>query len=406
MPLRLAIFDFDQTLSQAHVFKTLAGEDSSWKIPPPHAMTEIGQLVRIAELEASAEFCAQGGFVMSAFGGADRIARLQTFLRHLTGNGVECIICSRGLVGPVRKCLDICGLLQFFSRVYGNIASAYGFSQFDSHLPPNSPGNDGRYLGSADDSSWSSKQVLVSRCMQERGLQHNDAVFIDDHPAEIESVQGVCPTIQVQPPHGVGQREFDLLLRMLQNRTQSFSGSSFANSGGGSFAPVSMGPLDAANSFQHQPRQLSGMEGNYASFVSQPAAAPVGRNCDSAHRAALHGVPESFPSLLGSGGRFQSSGTLQASASSANCPDWIQQQSFSGQPDYLDLRSAAHIGDQRPNPGMQDSFVRTVPTFVDLGFAPKLSTMLEERENSVTDSEDTRPALERKKKKNHWCCSQ
>jgi len=216
MPLRLAVFDFDQTLTTVHLYNALAGDESSWRLPSPHAKTEVGQLARMSELEALPEFQQRGGLALAAFGGTERVAQLQSFLRQLAAAGVECLICSRGLVGPVRKCLDQLGMLHFFTKVYANIGSAYGSTQYDRQLPPGAPGADKRYMGSPELADWPSKQGLVARCLRERGLQGLDAVFVDDHPSEIESVRGVCATVQVQPPRGMGQREIDLMWAMLQ----------------------------------------------------------------------------------------------------------------------------------------------------------------------------------------------
>mmetsp|Transcript_134908 Transcript_134908/g.419204 ORF Transcript_134908/g.419204 Transcript_134908/m.419204 type:complete len:302 (+) Transcript_134908:88-993(+) len=216
MPLRLAVFDFDQTLTTVHLFNALAGDEPSWRLPPPHATTESGQLVRLSELEALPEFRSQGGLALAAFGGSERVSSLHGLLRQLTSAGVECIICSKGLVGPVRKCLDHVGLLAFFSKVYANVGGAYGSLLYDRQLPPGAVGQDSRYLGSPDLADWqNNKQALISRCLRERGLHGSEAVFVDDQPSEVESLRNVCPTVHVQSQRGIGPRELELLRSLL-----------------------------------------------------------------------------------------------------------------------------------------------------------------------------------------------
>ncbi|CAE8706199.1 unnamed protein product, partial [Polarella glacialis] len=116
MPVRLAIFDFDCTLSAFHIYNALAGGTEGWQLPPPHARTEAGQLALISELDQKPELQQHGGFATAAFGGSARVAQIASLLDQLARAGVECIICSRGLVGPVRKCLDQLRLLHYFSQ--------------------------------------------------------------------------------------------------------------------------------------------------------------------------------------------------------------------------------------------------------------------------------------------------
>ncbi|CAJ1423691.1 unnamed protein product [Effrenium voratum] len=122
MPLRLVVFDFDQTLSAVHVYNSLAGGTEAG-LPGPAACSELGQLSRVLELSHHPQLQQQGGFAAACFGGLARVGRLAAMLESLSGAaeqlrdaGVECMICSRGLVGPLQKLLDQLGLLQFFSE--------------------------------------------------------------------------------------------------------------------------------------------------------------------------------------------------------------------------------------------------------------------------------------------------
>jgi len=56
MPLQVAVFDFDLTLSACHLYYSLSGGDGGIQVPPPHAETEKGQLARLLELDASPDF--------------------------------------------------------------------------------------------------------------------------------------------------------------------------------------------------------------------------------------------------------------------------------------------------------------------------------------------------------------
>jgi len=209
MPLRAAFFDFDLTLSTIHVFNSLSSGASS--VPPPYAKTERGQLARIAELDQTPQYRGQGGFAMVIFGGPGRVQQLQQMLSQARASGVQCFVCTKGLVGPVRKCLDQVGLLQFFSKVYGNIGDTYGATDYDRSatvLPA-----DARFMGTPDSALVGSKQQLIGNYMRQYGLQPSECVFLDDTPDEVKSLQGVCATIQVNP-QGLSQKEFTEFGRM------------------------------------------------------------------------------------------------------------------------------------------------------------------------------------------------
>jgi len=221
MPLKLAIFDFDQTLSTCHVYYALSGGDGGVWVPPPYARTESGQLTRLAELDAQPEFAAQGGFAYSAFGGTERVEQLKAFMEELHSSGVECIVCSRGLVGPIQRCLDKVGLLGFFKQIFANVGNGTNPTEYDLHLPLGAPGADARYLGGAANSGWGSKRSLIAKCLLERGLQSNEAVFVDDTPSEVDSARGTCEIVQVQPPTGMGPREFELMRQLLRGASSA-----------------------------------------------------------------------------------------------------------------------------------------------------------------------------------------
>jgi len=379
MPLRLAVFDFDQTLTTVHLYNALAGDESSWRLPSPYAKTEGGQLVRMSELEALPEFQQRGGLALAAFGGSERVAQLQSFLRQLAAAGVECLICSRGLVGPVRKCLDQLGMLHFFTKVYANIGSAYGSTQYDRQLPPGAPGADQRYMGSPELADWPSKQMLIARCLRERGLQGLEAVFVDDHPSEVESVRGVCATVQVQPPRGMGQREIDLLWAMLlQGR-------------GGCGSQASLGERGRCEG--------SPPTSDRGSFGYLEPASTQGTRADVMHGSGM------CPNRLGAGHVQGFASAQQVSFLLAAPP-----LALPGDTGYKD-HGLSHTTLVNPY-ASAESFVRPMPSLAGLYRDERnLRAMLEEHEGSFTetaaDSEGNHSLVAgERRRKNPWCCSQ
>jgi len=186
----------------------------------------------LVELDSLPEFAARGGFAWTAFGGPERVSQLGALLEELRLAGTECLVCSRGLVGPVRRCLDKVGLLGHFTQVFANIGGASSSASvdatdFDRRVaaePTWLPEVEAQHLGSPADGAWGSKAQLMSRLLRERGLQGGEAVLIDDTASEVESARAICRTIQVQPPQGMGPREspqgmgpreFELLRRLL-----------------------------------------------------------------------------------------------------------------------------------------------------------------------------------------------
>lgn len=71
------------------------------------------------------------------------------------------------------------------------------------------------YLGSSANARWGSKGRLIEQCMRERGLQYDEAVFIDDTREEVQSAEPVCRTILVQPAAGMGPEHLEQLRQML-----------------------------------------------------------------------------------------------------------------------------------------------------------------------------------------------
>jgi hypothetical protein len=222
MPLRLAVFDFDLTLTVEHVFHFLSSRG-----PPPGALSECGQLVRISELDQMPDFAAQGGLANVMFGGTARIQQIRGMLTALQGAGAECVVCTKGLVGPVRKLLEQAGLSRYFSEVYGNTGKSYGCNDYDATADA---GDDDRFLGGEKCQLKGSKQQFLAKYMKDKNLQFNDVVFIDDTIDEVKSMQQTCVAIHVNPPKGMSQQVMDDLCRLAQSSSQDNESSQGRNS--------------------------------------------------------------------------------------------------------------------------------------------------------------------------------
>jgi phosphoserine phosphatase len=143
--LKLAVFDFDCTLTKFHVFALLAGCATSSdklkrEVPPPYARSEKGQMSRLRALDAN---WGPGAFALEALGGPIRVVQLQSLLKELRNHKVECMILSGGMETTIRLCLKQVGLLSQFSDVVGNTGCSMGTT--DYHCSLQSP-SDVRWL--------------------------------------------------------------------------------------------------------------------------------------------------------------------------------------------------------------------------------------------------------------------
>lgn len=224
--VRLFVFDFDQTLSVVHVFKTLAGwadgdnankgGSKNFRVPAPFATSEEGQVTRIEEL-SDAEFHEVGGFAQAAFGGELRVAKVRELLRGLKEEGgAELVICTKGLVGAVNKCLHDLDLLRYFGEVYGNVGDNYGMTPYDKRVSEagilSAAGR--QFLGNPEQAGWGTKDKLVKRLMKSRGLGHDQCVLVEDDPEEIRRAEPVCRTLLVKEAAGVTEEHLRELLRL------------------------------------------------------------------------------------------------------------------------------------------------------------------------------------------------
>eukprot|EP00931_Biecheleriopsis_adriatica_P052019 TRINITY_DN30216_c0_g1_i1.p1 TRINITY_DN30216_c0_g1~~TRINITY_DN30216_c0_g1_i1.p1 ORF type:complete len:370 (-),score=69.41 TRINITY_DN30216_c0_g1_i1:76-1185(-) len=215
--VKLVVFDFDQTLSCIHVFKTLAGwseGDGPVQVPRPAACTERGQVRRIQELDQSGQF--KDGFAVAAFGGPARVQQVRNTLICLKEQGAELVICTKGLIGTVRQCLLDLDMLSFFSEVYGNFGGdTYGQTAYDKQVAKLAPTEqEVQLLGTPQQASWGTKPELIARLMRERRLRREQAVIVEDDPEEIRRATPVCRTVWVKEAQGMTLKELEALQRM------------------------------------------------------------------------------------------------------------------------------------------------------------------------------------------------
>jgi phosphoglycolate phosphatase-like HAD superfamily hydrolase len=176
--LKLAIFDFDNTLAEEHLYQTL----------------EL-QHMTIEQLSQKA--------LVAIFGGEERLRHLGTLLRTLREADVELIIVSHGCTHTIREALRRVGFLDHFKFIFGG---------------------DSTCLKDVD----LEKVRLVRRLRDARKLSVDQVIFCDDDKKNIESpvtlgngevvtASQVCRTLGPQQGlhHGLTDAHMKSLLAML-----------------------------------------------------------------------------------------------------------------------------------------------------------------------------------------------
>lgn len=213
----LVVFDFDQTLSVVHVYKLLrgAGPQGPDRLCVPASMiarTELGQLRLAEELDGAAPFADLGGFALSVLGGARRVAWLKGVLQELRQQGLDLIVCSRGLLAVVRRCLSDVGLLSLFTRIYARVGEEYGVTNYDEFAcqsPPSAA--ELKLLGTAADGWWKRKVDVINIQRKQMGLSKDDVILIDDDVREIAGAKDACRTVLVREAGGITADDFEEL---------------------------------------------------------------------------------------------------------------------------------------------------------------------------------------------------
>jgi hypothetical protein len=220
--LKVVIFDFDCTLTVAHVFATLAGVPSSSKttlsVPPPHVRSELGQLLRLAELEKE-EGWGPAAFAVKVFGGDERLSQLRLLLVELHSEGIACMVCSRGMQATLRKLLEQVNLLCYFSMTKGSCGAALGLTNYDMRLlNPGFSGEGEVYLDATSYQGLEDKSDTITQWMQDFGLHADEVLYIDDDEEEIQRVVNVCRTMFVSGDNGMGAEEFQRIRDVIKNK--------------------------------------------------------------------------------------------------------------------------------------------------------------------------------------------
>lgn len=226
--VRLFLFDFDQTLSVVHVFKSLAGwpkqqDTSILSIPKPYATSEFGQVIRLDQLNRE-HFQEDGGFLSVAFGGAERIRQVSKVLETLKAQESELIICTKGFVGPVRFSLERLGLFPYFSQIYGHIGDTYGATPFDKQVAEEQHPELQALLGERWQEQWTSKDQLAVSLMRQKGLNADQVVLVEDDPQEIRKARSVCRTLLVKEARGLTSSQLEQLVCFSKGEVPGRSG--------------------------------------------------------------------------------------------------------------------------------------------------------------------------------------
>lgn len=227
-----AFFDFDQTITAAHVWKSLAGYGGyGGRMPGSYARSERGQMYRADELDRSCYVPDMNGGLMAytqaAMGGADRIAMLNRMFSDMEASGVKLYVVTAGYVGVVASALRKVGLLHFFhdtdrtrakDRIYGYIG--YSADSVD-HSPYSNIYTDYDTMPRAklDDEPASMEYSRLNKAKWEVIVDlaaPRDAVFADDDRREVGGVRDnipECEAVQVsRDPLGITEEESKVIL--------------------------------------------------------------------------------------------------------------------------------------------------------------------------------------------------
>ena len=141
--------------------------------------------------------------------GPERVQELRGFFSSLKSSGTRLSVITKGNVGACRYLLEQEGLLQFFEQVFGMVGQFYGESDFDRAHPEPSP-----LEGGAESELRESKANLIRNLMGKESLSADEACLVEDDPAEIQSVQGICRSVFVAERRGMTAGEMAELARL------------------------------------------------------------------------------------------------------------------------------------------------------------------------------------------------
>lgn len=214
--LRVVIFDFDHTLAVGDIHKALAGADQAgaFCVLKPHSKSELGQITRIAELDRTENLRAKGGFATVVLGGRQRVARIVQLCQDLrsTEPPTSLLVCTNGLVGPVKKVLGDLDLLRHFDGFYGNIGTEFGETPYDRGVAAVPTGQYTRdMMGQAHEALVGPIISSISKVMSQHCLRQEEVVFVGHELEQIQRSSNVCQTLWVQNANGMDEEHFNTL---------------------------------------------------------------------------------------------------------------------------------------------------------------------------------------------------
>jgi len=219
VPVKLFVFDFDQTLSVCHVFKTLAGWDNyGMPVKEPYATTEIGQIRKIEELNKESRFAKNGGFPTVALGGESRVRALKSMCQELKKTGAYLIVCTKGLIGTFNKFSEAAGLAGCFDEVYGRNSQSYGFTEYDVDCCEENCSDITHLLGAEFQAEWRAKDELCRNLMTKKELDGLECILVEDDPRECDAASEVCRTLLVEEAAGITQQDMNFLVSIARGR--------------------------------------------------------------------------------------------------------------------------------------------------------------------------------------------
>jgi phosphoglycolate phosphatase-like HAD superfamily hydrolase len=230
----VAMFDFDLTLSEEHVFRTLSHFATSRSRQPetteePVAVSPAGQVLRLEQEHHKYN-------VGWAFGSDMRLEELRSMLQRLQDRGVKMMVCTLGYPSPAKKLLEEADLLKYFGwegvpSVIGMSGSTYQqyYSDFDRAAIEES-----QFVENPDEILKGSKVALLDELLQKESvrlgmtLPLSAGVVIEDDVRVIRHANihlrqdahnrvissGFINTFRVYDREGLTQDEIEELLRL------------------------------------------------------------------------------------------------------------------------------------------------------------------------------------------------
>lgn len=220
---KIAIFDYDCTITQRHLFKTLAFYPNShvtskeqfiidpkiienWDDESTALYYKILKTKDVTQIKKQ-DFSKAKDFLLFIFGGEQRLNDLNHFYQQLIQNGVELIIASHGICSHIMATLDEISRLLNLPYLHSN--------NFIITL-----GNDESYMkhimikSGIEEETKLSKGELILQLIQNRDL----AVFIDDTPDYYQEIS-VNPKIKTvdlkQEDYGMNNNHMEQILQIL-----------------------------------------------------------------------------------------------------------------------------------------------------------------------------------------------